>query len=94
MEKRLLNLTDDDMKEIFALFTSVSKYELGLIYDDKHRLYYKNEQLEDEYELTEDKMDYARDSYRAIIYWLKKNGYSLEKNGQLDNLAWIEEEFA
>ena len=87
-----LNISDNDLKEIFALFTSVSTYELKQIYDPGHYLYFKNEDLDKEYELTEERRQYSLDSLRAVLYWLNKKGFTLVKGGNVDNLDWVKEE--
>ncbi|MGH7495429.1 MAG: hypothetical protein ACREOO_23980 [bacterium] len=89
----MITLNEHDLKEIFALFSSVSTYELGQIYDRLHDNFYKNEILAEEYELTQPKREFARDSWRAVIYFLYKQGYQLKKGDQIVDLEFIMSEF-
>lgn len=49
----LPSLSDDDMREIFALFSSCAEEEVTQIYSPSHRLYFRNERLDEEYTLVE-----------------------------------------
>ena len=89
----VLNITDNDLKEIFSIFCSCTKHELKQIYNSKDHLYYLHLNLSDDYNLNEKKREYALDSIRSIFYWLHKNGYCISKDGKIDNLNWIEEYF-
>jgi hypothetical protein len=77
-------LSEDDLRELFALFSSPTDEEVANIYSPSHRLFYKNERLDEEYSLTEEKGEYARDSWRAVLSFLDRHGYGLtrEDNGR------------
>ncbi len=76
---------ENDLKEIFALFTSVTLDELNQIYDSKNRHYFENEKLDDEYNLSQAKREFASDSLRSVLYFLTKHGYRITKaNEEID----------
>ncbi len=91
--KKTITPNDAELKELFALFSSASLYELRQIYDKNNDLFFMNEILSDEYELTESKREFASDSWRAVIYFLLKNGYQLKKGDEVIDLNFINEEF-
>lgn len=89
----MITLTENDLKEIFALFSSVSSFELRQVYNGREDHFYENEILSEEYELTEPKGEFARDSWRAVIYFLYKHGYQLKKGVEIIDLDFIKSEF-
>jgi hypothetical protein len=90
--ERLLELKEDDFKEIFALFSSVSVYERNQIYDSKDSLYYLDQNLDEEYHLTEGRRDFALDALRAVLYYLHRRGLKLTKGNKVDDLQWVQQE--
>lgn len=82
-----MDLTDEQLKEIFALFSSPTVYEREQVYDADSGHYYMNENLHEEYELTEERREYALDAWRAVTYFLHRNGFTLYRDGQEINLA-------
>ena len=86
-------LTEDDLKEIFSLFTSCTKYERDQIYDKNSGHYFLEVRPFDEYTLTEENHEYALDAWRAVIYFLYSKGYSLSKNSERIDLSFIEDYF-
>ena len=86
-------LTEDDLKEIFSLFTSCTKYEGDQIYDKNSGHYFLEVRPFDEYTLTEENHEYALDAWRAVIYFLYSKGYSLSKNSERIDLSFIEDYF-
>ena len=82
-----LVLSEEDLKEIFGLFTSVSEYERNQIYDQRSGHYFPNADLSEEYSLTEEKREYALDAWRAVTFFLHSKGYSLFKDGREISLA-------
>jgi hypothetical protein len=80
-----ITLTEDDLKEIFSLFTSSTKYERAQDFLEVKPL--------DEYTLTEEKREYALDAWRAVIYFLHSKGYLLAKDGERCDLSFIEDDF-
>ncbi len=85
---------DDELKEIFSLFTCGTKYEKLQIYDKNSEHYYKNVILNSEYSVTEEKREIALDAWRSIMFFLHRHGYSLYKNGSAINLKSIEDDFS
>ncbi len=73
------DLSDDDLCELFALFSSPTEEEVARIYSENDRLFYKNENLSEEYSLTQEKSEFAHDSWRAVLYFLDRHGYKLVK---------------
>jgi len=88
-----ITLSEDDLKEIFSLFTSVTKFERDQIYDRDSDHHFLRIQSLDEYALTEEKREYALDAWRAILYFLHSRGYSLCRNDWRGDLSFIEEYF-
>jgi len=88
-----ISLTEDDLKEIFSLFTSSTKYERDQVYDKNSGHYYFDIEPFDEYTLSQEKREYALDAWRAVIYFLHSKGYSLCKNDERADLAFIESHF-
>lgn len=86
-------LSEDDLKEIFALFTSVTKFEKAQVYDEQGDHYFRRVQLSEEYALTEETREFALDAWRAVISFLNSNGYSLSKEGRIVTLAFSNDEF-
>jgi hypothetical protein len=86
-------LSEEDLKEIFSLFTTVSKDELLMIYEENNPHYYLKANLEDEYELCEEKREFAIDAWRAVLYFLYRKGYSLIKERQAIDLSFSENLF-
>jgi hypothetical protein len=93
MSSRQIALTEDDLKEIFSLFTSSTKYERSQVYDKNSGHYFLDVEPFDEYSLTEEKREYALDAWRAVIYFLHSKGYSLCKDGERRDLSFIEDDF-
>lgn len=90
----MLKITENDLKEIFALFSSPTGYELtNMIYDPSHRLFYEKENLNEEYNLTQEKKEFAEDSLRAVLYYLVKHGYEIKKGDEILDMKFIKEYF-
>ena len=85
--KHPIELSEDDLKEIFALWTSCSRYEYDQIFDEGCRHYYLREDLNDEYETTGAKVDFAIDSWRSALLFLSRRGYSLMKGDEVIDLS-------
>ena len=86
-------LSEDDLKELFSLFTSSTVYEREQLYDPHSRHYLFDVELSEEYSLNEEKREYALDAWRAVIYFLYRKGYSLCKDNQIIDLSFSKEEF-
>ena len=88
-----IDLSEDDFKEIFALFTSATKFEKLQVYDVQNEHYFKNVQLAEEYSLTEETREFALDAWRAVISFLNSKGYSLSKDGRIVSLTFSDDQF-
>lgn len=86
-------LSEDDLREIFSLFTSSTKYERDQVHDEKSGHYFLKVELFEEHTLTEEKREFALDAWRAVIYFLHSKGYSLCKDGEKTDLSFSEDEF-
>jgi len=61
-----ITLSESDLKELFALFTSVSKYEKRQIYDPTNDDHFLKTNLAEEYSLTEEKREYALENEGSV----------------------------
>jgi hypothetical protein len=86
-------LSDRDLREVFSLFSSPTKYERDEVYQEEGSHYFEKINLSDEYELCEAKRDFALDAWRAVTFFLHTKGYALTKDGQIFDLSGSEEEF-
>ena len=86
-------LSEDDLKEIFSLFTSSTKYERDQVYDKNSGQHFSEIKPLDEYTLTEEKREYALDAWRAVVYFLHSKGYSLCQDGERRDLSFIDDYF-
>jgi hypothetical protein len=80
-------LTDEDLREIFALFSIPTDYERQQVYDEGGLHYYRREDLSSEYSLTQEKQEFAEDAWRAVTYFLHRKGFVLTKEGTEYDLA-------
>lgn len=80
-------LSEENLQEIFALFSSATNEEKDMVYDPSHRLFFKNERLDEEYHLTQEKREFAIDAWRAVTYFLYRQGYKISKGGGECDLA-------
>jgi hypothetical protein len=85
--------SDDDFKEVFALFQSPTAYELRQTYDSSSDHYFRLVNLSEEYELTEEKREFAVDALRSVMTFLHQHGYRIEKGGAVFSLKSISEHF-
>ncbi len=89
----IILLNEDELREIFSLFTSPTKFERDQVYDRKGEHYFANVSLSDEYSLTQEKREFALDAWRAVISFLNSQGYCLSKDGVVLPLSFIENDF-
>lgn len=82
-----VTLSDDDLRELFALFSSPTDDELRQVFDRSHTNFYKREDLGAEYSLTQEKREFADDAWRAVTYFLHQRGFKLYKGGLELDLA-------
>jgi len=82
----IIELSDSDLQELFALFSSATEEEISQIYSEQSEHFYRNQDLDVEYELTEEKREYALDTWRAVILFLHRQGYKVTKNGEVVDL--------
>jgi hypothetical protein len=88
-----IRLSEDDLKEIFALFCSATRFEKLQVYDEQSDHYFHKVQLSEEYSLTEEPREFALDAWRAVISFLNSKGYSLSKDGRIIRLSFSDDEF-
>jgi len=88
-----LILDEEDLKEIFSLFTSPSNFEKRQVYQRDSGYYYLDVDLSEEYELSEEKREYAIDTWRAVISFLHSKGIALWHSGKVIDCSFIEDEF-
>jgi len=86
----ILEVSEEDFKEIFALFTSSAKYERDQVYDGDSIHSFRNEDLAAEYYLSLDKREFAVDAWRAVLYFLHKHGFSAYKDGVVYDLSFTD----
>jgi hypothetical protein len=86
--KARVTLTDEDLRELFAFFSSPTDEELHRVLNPSHANFYKQENLGAEYTLTQERREFAVDAWRAVTYFLHRNGFSLHREGtEFDLLA-------
>ncbi|MBI3668365.1 MAG: hypothetical protein HY237_01070 [Acidobacteria bacterium] len=74
-------LSEEDLQEIFALFSSPTDDEQKQVYDEASPHYYKREDVMEEYSLTQGKREFAEDAWRAVVYFLYQHGFSITREG-------------
>jgi hypothetical protein len=89
MRKLQLELSDDDLRKIFRLFSSPTDEELIQIFDPSSRRFYGLEDLGEEYNLTQEKREFSIDAWRAVTYFLHHKGFALVKDGSEYNLGTL-----
>jgi len=79
--KAEVTLNDEDLRDLFALFSSPTDEELRQVLNPSHSNFYKLENLKAEYTLTQERREFAEDVWRAVIYFLQRKGFNLYRNG-------------
>ncbi len=79
---KVLELNDDLAKEVFALLSCSTDYEAGLAYDSTSPDFWKNENLEADYEVSQAKREFALDALRGVLNYLQHHGYQLTQDGE------------
>ena len=90
---RGVEFSEEDFREVFALFSSVSADELGEVDDPSSAHYFRRLDLSEEYQLSFEKREFAIDALRAVLTYLHRHGYRVEKDGQIISLKGILEDF-
>ena len=90
---REIEFSETDLKEVFGLFTSPSRQELHWNYDSARPDFFEQIDLSVEYELTQEKREFALDALRATLFFLHYSGYQLEKDGKVLSLKGITDYF-
>ncbi len=88
-----IEFSEADLKEVFALFSSSTDYELNQVDDPANEHYFGRVKLMEEYELSYAKQDFAIDALRAVLAFLHRHGYRIEKDGKVLSLDGISEYF-
>jgi hypothetical protein len=77
--KDSIHLSDEDLREIFALLSSPTVDEATQVYSESHRLFFKNENLDKEYVLQQERREFAVDAWRAVLLFLDRHGYAVRR---------------
>jgi len=77
---------EEELQEIFALFSSPTDDELRQVYDPESPHFYKGEDLRQEYNLMQEKREFAEDAWRSVMFFLHNHGFVLTRNGIQYNL--------
>lgn len=88
-----IHLSDEDLKEIFSLFSSPTKFEKKQIYDEKSKHYFRNVNIQEEYNLNQEIKEFSLDAWRSVLYFLFSKGFSISKNDSCIDLSFVEDEF-
>ena len=88
-----VTFSEADFKELFELFSSCSTQELSGVYDPSSTAYFLNTKLDEEYELAQSKREFAIDAIRAVLGFLSRRGYRLEKDGEFVALPTVDDLF-
>lgn len=88
-----ISLNEDDLREMFSLFSSSTKFERAQVYDAQSDHHYAKVRLSEEYSLTQEKGEFAFDAWRAVISFLHSQGYCLSKEREVLTLSFIEDAF-
>jgi hypothetical protein len=86
--KSTIILTDDELREIFALFSSPTDYERQQVYDKTETHFYEREDLSREYTLTQERREFAEDAWRAISYSISCFRRALDSRGTVKSSIW------
>jgi len=93
--QREIVLDEKDLKEIFGLLASPTKSETAQIYQPGSGHYFEDENLSQEYDLTQEKREFALDAWRAVISFLRARGFAaVTKSGEKVDLSFIEDKFS
>ena len=84
-----IEFSESDLKEIFALFSSPAEYELHETYDLNSENYFECVALDEEYELAQEKREFALDALRAVFHFLHRHGCRIEKDGKTRSLESV-----
>jgi hypothetical protein len=76
-----MTLSTEDLQELVALFISPTVEERDEAYNPTSRFYFRKQDLAEEYSLTQERREFAFDSWRAVTYFLHRHGYELAKDG-------------
>lgn len=88
-----IEFAETDFKEVFSLFASSTAHELHQIDDPASEHYFERVDLMKEYELSYEKREFAIDALRAVLAFLHRHGYRLERDGEILSLAGISQQF-
>ena len=88
-----IEFSEADFKEVFALFSSSTVYELRQIDDPSNDHYLGRVNLMEQHGLSYAKQDFSIDALRAVLAFLHRHGYRIEKEGKVFNLEGISDHF-
>ncbi len=90
---KTIEFSERDLKEVFSLFTSSTAHELNQIDDPTNEHHFERVNLMEEYKLSYEKREFAIDALRAVLAFLHRQGYQLEKDGEILKLGGISKQF-
>ena len=94
VDRNEIVLDETDLKEIFGLLTSATKHERAQVYQRGGEHFFGDEDLSEEYTLTQEKREHSLDAWRAVISFLHARGFSaVNKKGEKVDLAFVERQF-
>jgi hypothetical protein len=65
-----IGFSEADLKEVFALLSSPSEYELRQTYDPNSEHHFERIVLLEEYDTSQEKREFAVDALRAVFIFL------------------------
>lgn len=89
-----ISLDDEDLKEIFSLFCSPTRYEVEQIYSNENNHFYLKVSLQEEYSLVQEKREFSIDAWRSVLLFLYKKGFVLVKDENRIDLSFVENEIS
>lgn len=88
-----IEFDDEDLKEVFALFTSCTALEKAQALSETGPHSYRAIDLDEEYSYTSEKREFALDALRSVLSFLHRKGYGLSDGKAFIDLGGIEDEF-
>lgn len=89
ISNEILELSEDSLKEIFALSSSSTDYEVELAYDPRNEDFWQKENLDEAYKQSQEKREYVYDSLRGVLGWLSRHGYQIVHEGKEVDMSKI-----
>ena len=81
-----IQLSDSELKELFALFSSCTEEEIIQGYSNQNGAFFEGEDLDETYELRQEKREFSLDAWRSVLLFLDRHGYTLSRQGETVDL--------